>query len=141
MRPMEANITGVGVGYGPRIRPEHTGAGPSGGYASPSAPPPPLPHRQSGFGNAQSPPPPPPSQQQQQAGKPDLTPTEVPTPGRPLLWKGMLLVYPKGFWCQKCESGRRMGWTSTLMSRWEYGIQTNGPVESARDGASKSVRG
>lgn len=36
----------------------------------------------------------------------DLSPTEVPTPGRPLLRHGQMLVYPKGFFCQKCESGR-----------------------------------
>ncbi|KAK8854759.1 hypothetical protein IAR55_003498 [Kwoniella newhampshirensis] len=32
----------------------------------------------------------------------DLSPTEMPTPGRPLLYRGQLLVYPKGFFCHKC---------------------------------------
>lgn len=32
-----------------------------------------------------------------------MTPTEVPTPGRPLLRGGQLLVYPKGYVCSKCE--------------------------------------
>lgn len=30
-------------------------------------------------------------------------PTTVPTPGRPLLHQGQLLVYPKGHTCQKCN--------------------------------------
>ncbi|GFZ49515.1 hypothetical protein JCM24511_07635, partial [Saitozyma sp. JCM 24511] len=38
----------------------------------------------------------------QGASQQDLTPTEVPTPGRPLLRGGQLLVYPKGYVCSKC---------------------------------------
>jgi hypothetical protein len=33
----------------------------------------------------------------------DGRPTEVPTPGHPLLLNGRLLVYPVGFECHKCE--------------------------------------
>jgi hypothetical protein len=32
----------------------------------------------------------------------DRTPTEAPTPGRPLLRAGQLLVYPRGHYCSKC---------------------------------------
>ncbi|KAG8959729.1 hypothetical protein FRC03_007546 [Tulasnella sp. 419] len=33
----------------------------------------------------------------------DGTPTTVPTPGRPLLRNGKVLVYPQGYECPKCE--------------------------------------
>lgn len=36
-----------------------------------------------------------------------LTPTEIPTPGRPLLRDGQFLVYKSGVFCHKCQSGRR----------------------------------
>ncbi|KAG6872036.1 hypothetical protein C0995_013728 [Termitomyces sp. Mi166 len=35
---------------------------------------------------------------------PSSSPTKTPTPGRPLLRDGKLLVYPKGFLCQKCNN-------------------------------------
>lgn len=101
---LENQITGVGIGYGPRR--DHTPGG--GGYSAPAHPPPspgnmrpqstgsdrpapPLPQRNS-YGGSGTP-----------GGANDRTPTEVPTPGRPLLRNGQLLVYPKGFMCHKCE--------------------------------------
>lgn len=72
--PLEANITGVGIGYGRR-----TDAGPSRPPPPSSPRPPTLPSR------------------------PDPHPTTVPTPGRPLLHRNQLLVYPKDYWCQKCK--------------------------------------
>ena len=66
-------IAGVGIGYGRRMSPSVPSTAP------PVRPPPPLPSR------------------------PDSTPTTVPTPGRPLLHRGCILVYPKDFWCQKCR--------------------------------------
>ena len=44
---------------------------------------------------------------QSQGRQEDLSPTEVPTPGRPLLHKGKLLVYPKGHFCSTCEARSR----------------------------------
>lgn len=121
------NITGVGVGYGPRIpgvTPQPTGnssvsgmasnnpfgdhnrpplhssaTGSTGPYTPPSAPPPPRPHPNShgsyggGGGNGAG---------SSTQGPVDLSPTEVPTPGRPLLRNGQMLVYPKNHHCSKC---------------------------------------
>ncbi|ORX38523.1 hypothetical protein BD324DRAFT_649886 [Kockovaella imperatae] len=120
------HVTGVGEGYG-RRPPHATGfespfadqfqssqgtssypvserfeapAGPppgksSGGYAGPSThssrPPSPPSHPSSSGGAGSS----------SRPGS-DLTPTDVPTPGRPLLHNGMMLVYPKGHFCTKC---------------------------------------
>lgn len=102
---LESQITGVGVGYGPR-RDQGSGFGGGGGLASPSGPPP-MPPRHA---SEQKFPSSPSGSQYQQAGGPsiqaqDRTPTQVPTPGRPLLRNGQLLVYPKGFMCHKCECG------------------------------------
>ena len=77
--------------------PTPIGNGPSGSRPSP----PPLPARQpsaaSGAGAG--------------VGEVDVSPTEAPVPGRPLLRNGQILVYPKDHWCAKCESlGRREGW-------------------------------
>lgn len=101
---LESQITGVGVGYGPR-RDQGSGLG-GGGFASPSGPPtmPPRHPSEQKFPSSPSGPP------HQQAGgsssqAQDRTPTQVPTPGRPLLRNGQLLVYPKGFMCHKCEFG------------------------------------
>lgn len=119
------NITGVGVGYGPRVSGESaqpTGASSSSGTASnnpfgdhnrppqhpsktdssssfapPPHPPPTRPHHTSqssyGGGNATG------SSSQPSV---DTSPTDVPTPGRPLLRKGQMLVYPKNHFCSKC---------------------------------------
>ncbi|ORY35559.1 hypothetical protein BCR39DRAFT_20512 [Naematelia encephala] len=111
---LENNITGVGVGYEPR--PQHTGPnGPTGfGGGAGGLPPPPIhpdrtgaSHYGKGDGSSPSTPvgnmgipsssgsnrPPPPQ---------DTSPTEIPTPGRPLLHRGQLLIYPKGYFCHKC---------------------------------------
>jgi hypothetical protein len=97
---LENQITGVGVGYG--LRRDH---GDSGGlYASPTGPPPMPPRHPSQQvmspsatgSNLRRPPP----------STQDMSPTTVATPGRPLLRNGMLLVYPKGFICHKCEFER-----------------------------------
>ncbi|WVQ68039.1 uncharacterized protein L199_006245 [Kwoniella botswanensis] len=120
---LEQNITGVGVGFGRRPQHElgsqYTGnsvqhqnqqTGPpqlpprnpstssayGGGFSSPSGPPPgkePIHQNDHGAGPSRP-----------SATSADLSPTEVPTPGRPLLWRGQLLVYPKGFWCHKCNN-------------------------------------
>ncbi|WWD19097.1 hypothetical protein CI109_103555 [Kwoniella shandongensis] len=123
---LQHNITGVGVGYGPThhgSQPQQTGgwgssiSSQSTGFSQPNSgfhPPPPPRHPStynstppnaktdtpsSNYADAgPSRPPPPP----QTNGPIDLSPTEVPTPGRPLLYKGQLLVYPKGFFCYKC---------------------------------------
>lgn len=40
----------------------------------------------------------------------DWRPTNTPTPGRPLLNKGRVLVYPRGFECKKCtNTGYKVG--------------------------------
>jgi hypothetical protein len=104
----------TGGGYGNQAH--HTiQTGASGSY--PGFPPPPQ--RPSQTGSYGSPPPQPPTNQRQpshsqphgqaqssassQAGVPDLSPAESPVPGRPLLHRKMLLVYPKGHFCHKCE--------------------------------------
>lgn len=106
---LEANITGVGVGYGPRIQgvsPQPTGGSfqsnnPFGDHQAP----PRHPSRQSGqFGSPSGPPPSSPAGPSRPPPPIDLSPTEIPTPGRPLLRHGQLLVYPKGHFCHKCTS-------------------------------------
>ena len=115
------NITGVGMGYGPRIQgvsPQPTGSSgmasnnpfgdshqpqlgrtdSSASFNAPSGPPPPRTNHSSqgsyggNGGNGAGP----------SSGHADLSPTEVPTPGRPLLRNGQMLVYPKGHHCPKC---------------------------------------
>lgn len=102
------SIPGVGVGYG--------GGGGSGQWAPPPSHPataayrpPPGPPQGTFSPPPGRPPPPPPnrpgsqsSQSSQQAQ--DMTPTESPVPGRPLLHKGQLLVYPKSYYCGKCAN-------------------------------------
>lgn len=101
---LENQITGVGVGYGPRR--DHAGGG---GFGSPSGPPPAptMPPKHPTQNYAQSPSgghsrPPLPMAGGAGPSSQDVTPTEVATPGRPLLRNGQLLVYPKGFMCHKC---------------------------------------
>jgi hypothetical protein len=76
-------VEGVGYGYGPR--PTHDG---------PISPPGQMHPHHSG---AHGPPPP-------LAPVQDNRPTSIPTPGRPLLKDGMLLVYPRGYMCKKCHN-------------------------------------
>lgn len=117
--PVEAHITGVGYGYGPgrhgSFTPNDT-AGTTGRYE-----PPPMPPRHpSVAGRAYKPPSSPMGTAPSSSGffgggggggagpsRPaparDTSPTEVPTPGRPFLRNGMLLVYPKNHYCQKCR--------------------------------------
>lgn len=110
---LENSITGVGTGYGPRIpgvTPQPTGGSfqsnnPFGDHSAP----PQHPSRTGSFAPPPGPPPgsgsPAPSHAGPSRPPPpvDMSPTEVPTPGRPLLRKGQLLVYPKGHFCHKCE--------------------------------------
>ena len=125
---MEQHITGVGFGYRPepgqhRLSAQYTGstvlgAGDGGGWAPPPHPPPgkldyneknekPMSGQQTGMSNGAGPSRPPPP--------PDLSPTEIATPGRPLLRKGQLLVYPKNHFCNKCVS---LSQTSCLPSSY-----------------------
>ncbi|WVR07504.1 hypothetical protein IAU60_004546 [Kwoniella sp. DSM 27419] len=103
---------GFGVPVG--MNTHATGGSASGSGAGYRPPPPPQHPSQSGLGHepsssgkdtkgappaspsAAGPSRPPPPQAQ------DTSPTTVPTPGRPLLHRGQLLVYPKGHWCPKC---------------------------------------
>ncbi|OCF39037.1 hypothetical protein I317_07174 [Kwoniella heveanensis CBS 569] len=105
-------VSGQASGWRPPPPPHHPSTSSTSGYAAPSGPPPSAlsgkdnpfsdtnQSSSSGAGPSSSRPrpPPPPSAQQQQ----DTSPTEAPTPGRPLLHRGQLLVYPKGHWCHKC---------------------------------------
>ncbi|WVR00024.1 hypothetical protein IAU59_007166 [Kwoniella sp. CBS 9459] len=105
----------TGGSWRPPPPPHHPAASSSSssGYSAPSGPPPsgkdgnnPFSdanqyhsnNNQNGASAGPSRPPPPPQQHQPQ----DTSPTEAPTPGRPLLHRGQLLVYPKGHWCHKC---------------------------------------
>lgn len=113
---IEQQITGVGFGYrpdpGPNPAQGQQGGSSGSGFGYGYAPPPEAPPSKGSFnekpmsahptggggGGGAGPSRPPPSQ------APDLSPTEVPTPGRPLLRKGQLLVYPKNHYCNKCTS-------------------------------------
>lgn len=102
---MEQQITGVGYGYRPepgqpRLSAHYTGSS-AGGFAPPPNSPPgksdtygekPMNTQPTGGAGPSRPP------------VPDLSPTEIATPGRPLLRKGQLLVYPKNHFCSKCTS-------------------------------------
>ena len=111
---LEHNITGVGIGYGRRNSPPHQHGGSWGGATT---------NMQDSQQNSHqlSPPPPPPNHpsrvhttsdlptkgssstnRSRPAPPDDITPTESPTPGRPLLHHGMMLVYPKGHFCSQC---------------------------------------
>ncbi|WVF72825.1 hypothetical protein IAT40_007643 [Kwoniella sp. CBS 6097] len=105
------NVNAGDNGWRPPPPPQHPSGSAStfSGYSAPSGPPPPSSSGGNGkdnpFADANAtqsssgagPSRPSPSQQQQ-----DTSPTEAPTPGRPLLHRGQLLVYPKGHWCHKC---------------------------------------
>lgn len=91
------SIPGVGVGYGGGSGqwappPSHPA---NGGYRPPPGPP------QQPFSPPPGAPPPPPPNRPGSSSQ-DMTPTEHPVPGRPLLHKGQLLVYPKSYYCGKC---------------------------------------
>ena len=107
--------------------PQSTGSpskgGASGKFDAPSGPPPgksgfgsPPQHPSSSGGAGPSSRPPPPAQSSSASGPSnvDVSPTEVPMPGRPLLHNGMMLVYPKGHFCHKCESWRRPDQRSSI---------------------------
>ncbi|KAF8075352.1 hypothetical protein FPV67DRAFT_629889 [Lyophyllum atratum] len=70
----------------------------SSGYTPPPGPPPTTPPN-SGHAPSSARPPPAPTPPSD-----DGRPTKSPTPGRPLLKDGKLLVYPKGFTCPKCHN-------------------------------------
>ncbi|WVQ74917.1 hypothetical protein IAR50_004525 [Cryptococcus sp. DSM 104548] len=93
------NVTGVGMGYG------HGGHAQSqyGSSAENGAKPPP-PRHPSTTGSARPPPPLPSRTPNAQPSSGSAAPTETPTPGRPLLHRGQMLVYPTGFWCRKCNN-------------------------------------
>lgn len=107
---MEQQITGVGYGYRPeagqpRLSAHYTGSS-AGGFAPPPNAPPgksdtygdkPMSSQQTGSSMAGGAGP-------SRQAPPDLSPTEIATPGRPLLRKGQLLVYPKNHFCSKCTS-------------------------------------
>jgi hypothetical protein len=105
---IEQHITGVGYGYRPdpnSVTPQQTG------FAPPPIPPPQKGGDYKGSSGSQEKPM---GSQPTRSGStaggpsrpaPDLSPTEVATPGRPLLRKGQLLVYPKNHYCQKCKWG------------------------------------
>ncbi|RXK41150.1 hypothetical protein M231_01553 [Tremella mesenterica] len=117
------HLTGVGEGHHPRhhsgwIVPNETGGlvpDLTGRYPPPPAniPLPPPVSLVEGASSSRPPPLPPRRQENPvgygkntggDEGARDTSPTESPTPGRPLLHKGMLLVYPKGHWCDKCNN-------------------------------------
>jgi len=97
--------------FGDHNRPPPPPSHPSRTESGFAAPPGPPPGKPSGGEASYRPPPPSPglggsSQGPARHSRPpppvDLSPTEVPTPGRPLLRHGQMLVYPKGFFCHKC---------------------------------------
>lgn len=84
-------------------------AGAASQYTPPSRPPPPPRHPSSSADrpSAFAPPPGPPPSQSPRRAEPsteDWKPTTTPTPGRPLLNNGHVLVYPAGHECRKCTS-------------------------------------
>ena len=119
---LQANITGVGIGYEPRVHrvsSQYTGQSGNRNPFADSSSRPDLPHNGS-FNPPSDPPPGRPSFSSHtsntgggshggysgQGGSShnvDTSPTEVPTPGRPLLRNGQMLVYPKGHYCHKCR--------------------------------------
>lgn len=108
------NIPGVGFGYGGSSGGHGTGqwAPPPSHPATAAYRPPPGPPQNSfspppASPSSSAPPPPPPNRPGSStsvSSVQDTTPTEAPVPGRPLLNKGQLLVYPKGYWCGKCNN-------------------------------------
>ncbi|KAF4579167.1 GATA-type domain-containing protein [Pleurotus pulmonarius] len=67
-------------------------------YAPPSGPPPPLPQRPRTTS-------PTPGSSSGSGSRPnDGRPTQVPTPGHPLMRDGKVLVYPNGYVCDKCNN-------------------------------------
>lgn len=73
-------------------------------YGSPPGPPPRHPSSQNSASLYTPPPGPPPSQppRRTESTREDWKPTTTPTPGRPLLNGGNVLVYPVGHECRKC---------------------------------------
>lgn len=65
-------------------------------------------------------------------GGPQLTPTEVPTPGRPLLRDGKFLVYKPGVFCHKCElrCNHEITGAEVRNPRWQHGIQGRRSIPS-----------
>lgn len=95
------SIPGVGVGYGGGQGSGQWGQPPSHPAAQAYRPPPQQPYSPP----PGAPPPPPPNRPgSSQSQDQDMTPTERPVPGRPLLHKGQLLVYPKSYYCGKCAN-------------------------------------
>ncbi|KAG6847052.1 hypothetical protein H0H93_010428 [Arthromyces matolae] len=76
-------------GTGEQRSGDATSSSPTGSYAPPSGPPPSSSSRTASSSTS-------PTTSNSNA------PTTTPTPGRPLLRDGKLLVYPKGFVCHKC---------------------------------------
>ncbi|KAG8869962.1 hypothetical protein FRB98_002054, partial [Tulasnella sp. 332] len=64
-------------------------------------------------------------------GSTDESPCDVPTPGRPLLYDGNVLVYPRGFSCDKCHNTGYKSFDPSHPCRkcWQrYGKQYSGPL-------------
>lgn len=113
-------LPGVGVGYGP------TDHGPMnhGQWGAPPAPQ----QTGNGFAPPSGPPPSNPSTPQ------DHSPSEHPVPGRPLLHRGQLLVYPKGHYCHKCQNTgyKNADPSHPCSSDWrKYGKDFNGALASS----------
>jgi hypothetical protein len=124
---LDGHITGVGEGFGPRS--QHTGNAWSGGnpfgdqnQLSNGSAPPPLPARMSSnnIGSAQA------GSSSGSSGQ-DTSPSEVPTPGRPLLHHGQLLVYPKNHFCAKCGLLSRSRVNADLVLGGNTGYKSNDP--------------
>ncbi|ODN78769.1 hypothetical protein L202_04330 [Cryptococcus amylolentus CBS 6039] len=100
------NLTGVGMGYGHGGQAHSQGQYANGNSSSNETKPPPPPRHPSVTSSSARPPPPLPSRDSttQPSSSQSAAPTEAPTPGRPLLHRGQMLVYPGGFWCSKCNN-------------------------------------
>lgn len=73
----------------------------------------------------------------------DARPTQAPTPGHPLLRDGCLLVYPKGFVCNKCASHTN-SCEPTDARRQQHGLQAcepHAPVPEVLGALRKAVPG
>ncbi|BEI82999.1 hypothetical protein CcaverHIS002_0308670 [Cutaneotrichosporon cavernicola] len=123
------SIPGVGVGYNPA---SPSSPGGQGYYSPQSHAPPALPARHTNSPHSQA----------------DHTPTESPIPGRALLHHGNLLVYPKGYWCNKCQNTGYKGGDprSPCSSDWrKYGKAYSGALAASfaapRPGGNASVVG
>ncbi|EJD00065.1 uncharacterized protein FOMMEDRAFT_136190 [Fomitiporia mediterranea MF3/22] len=97
-------------------------------YAPPDGPPPSS--NSPAFPPPPGPPPSHPSREASDSGD-DWRPTESPTPGRPLLNKGRVLVYPQNYECKKCLNTGYKSFDPSHPCRrcWDkYGKQYSGAI-------------